>query len=176
MLPAVANFRDTPVSEKRLDWDAHCQKLQRRRKFSRHYRLPALMLLLANALKVSAGWSSSLSVWHGAAHTSPFSAELRLSMTMRYLAGGSYLDIALMHGCSFQRFHPIIDGTLAALNTLPHLDNMHFSRDLASDGLLIPIECPLSPGPRLWRAGGVLQPALLLLPEGLLRGQRAGHL
>eukprot|EP00966_Prymnesium_polylepis_P107074 2479379-Prymnesium_polylepis.1 len=54
-------------------------------------------------------------------------------MTMRYLAGESYLDIALMHACTFQRFHPIIDGTLAALNTLPHLDNMHFSRDLASE-------------------------------------------
>ena len=172
MLPAVEKFRDTPVSEKRLDWDAHCQKLQRRRKLSRHYRLPALKVLLANALKVSAGWSSSLSVWHGAAHTSPFSAELRLSMTMRYLAGESYLDIALIHACTFQRFHPSIDGTLAALNTLPHLDNMHFSRDLASeerqglggglqpdlsrrahgmsrgalDGLLIPIECPRQAG------------------------------
>ena len=93
LLPAVANFRDTPVSEKRplrLDWDAHCQKLQRRCKFSRYYRLPALkFMLLANALKVPAGWSSSCSVWHGAAHTAPFSAELRLSMTMRYLAGGS---------------------------------------------------------------------------------------
>jgi len=36
------------------------------------------------------------------------SPELRLSMTLRYLAGGSYIDIYQMHGVAYQTFYKCV--------------------------------------------------------------------
>jgi DDE superfamily endonuclease len=40
----------------------------------------------------------------------------RLSMTLRYLAGGSYLDIAISHCVSISTFYFVVDETLADLD------------------------------------------------------------
>jgi DDE superfamily endonuclease len=42
--------------------------------------------------------------------------ESRLSMTLRYLAGGSYLDIAIAHHVSISKFYYVVDETLTDLD------------------------------------------------------------
>jgi hypothetical protein len=136
VIPQVARSYTERLPEKRLDWDAHSEKLQQRGRFQRYYRMPlGKFRTLAGSLRHRDGKMSS--TWQeGAASSSaahaPLSAELRLSMTLRYLAGGSYMDIALIHGVSFNGVHKIFDRTLNDLNELPELDNMHFNTDIQS--------------------------------------------
>ena len=46
---------------------------------------------------------------------SPISAWIQLACTLRYLAGGSYLDIAHHHGVSDTNFNKIVDRVIGAL-------------------------------------------------------------
>jgi hypothetical protein len=165
---SAVDYRSAAKAMRRLDWERHSASLQQRGRFRRYYRMPlGTFRQLAGGLKVGEGR------WHerrqfSSAANAPLSAELRLSMTLRFLAGGSYMDIAIIHGCDFDTVYPVVERTLHALDQLPLLDNMHFERDIASpsarvalaaafakisagvlvgclgalDGLLIPIECP----------------------------------
>ena len=50
-----------------------------------------------------------------AAGGNPITVEIQLSMTLRYLAGGSYLDICRLHYVPIGPFPTIIKRTLAAI-------------------------------------------------------------
>jgi phosphoribosylformylglycinamidine (FGAM) synthase-like amidotransferase family enzyme len=52
--------------------------------------------------------------------------ESRLSMTLRYLAGGSYLDVAIAHHVSISTFYYVVDETL---NDLDQSLNIKFPID-----------------------------------------------
>ena len=43
--------------------------------------------------------------------------EIKLSMTLRWLAGGSYLDIYQMHGVSYSSFQKALWQTIDAIDT-----------------------------------------------------------
>ena len=69
----------------------------------------------------------------------PISAELQLSMTLRYLAGSHHLDILMdLHGVGSSTVHSSISKTLAAINfKFKHLlrfpvDNPHELQQIAS--------------------------------------------
>jgi hypothetical protein len=47
---------------------------------------------------------------------SRFQVSTRLSMTLRWLAGGSYLDISLSHHVATSSFYHVVDKTLTDLN------------------------------------------------------------
>jgi hypothetical protein len=51
-----------------------------------------------------------------ARNSEPVSPELKLSMTLRWLAGGSYLDIYQMHGVSYTQFNESLWTTIDAIN------------------------------------------------------------
>jgi len=51
-----------------------------------------------------------------ARNSEPVSPELKLSMTLRWLAGGSYLDIYQMHGVSYTQFNKSLWMTIDAIN------------------------------------------------------------
>jgi hypothetical protein len=51
-----------------------------------------------------------------ACNSEPVSPELKLSMTLRWLAGGSYLDIYQMHGVSYTQFNKSLWTTIDAIN------------------------------------------------------------
>jgi hypothetical protein len=51
-----------------------------------------------------------------ARNSEPVSPELKLSMTLRWLAGGSYLDIYQMHGVSYTQFNKSLWMTIDAMN------------------------------------------------------------
>jgi hypothetical protein len=49
------------------------------------------------------------------------SPELRLSMTLRWLAGGSYVDIAIIHGVAISTFYKVVNSTVESLDNLEPL-------------------------------------------------------
>jgi hypothetical protein len=53
-----------------------------------------------------------------AAGGNPISAEIQLSMTLRYLAGGSYLDICRLHRVPNGSFRMVIKRTVRAIVTV----------------------------------------------------------
>ena len=124
VLPTALRSYSDRVVEQLLDWPAHSAKLEQRGRFRRYYRTPlSKFSVLAAALRAKEESFFAVGAQHSVSWaTAPFSAELRLSMTLRYLAGGSYMDIALHHGCGFNAVHPLVYRTLKALNELPQLD------------------------------------------------------
>ena len=59
------------------------------------------------------------------AHKNKYDAigmELRLSIALRYLAGGSYLDICFLHGVGISSFHAIVNNAVELLDKV--LDNL----------------------------------------------------
>ena len=56
--------------------------------------------------------------------------ELRLSCTLRFLAGGSYLDISFLHGISVKTLHPLVKKTVALISDV--LQNINFAEVLRS--------------------------------------------
>jgi DNA-directed RNA polymerase specialized sigma24 family protein len=59
------------------------------------------------------------------------SAELRLSMALRYIAGGHYVDIADMHGVSTQEVHKSLKLVSRAINK--HYTALHMSMPRPDD-------------------------------------------
>jgi hypothetical protein len=55
------------------------------------------------------------------------SAKIRLSISLRYFAGGAIYDIMLVHGVSLQSVYDSVWGVLDVINNTPKLD-FHFSR------------------------------------------------
>ena len=107
---------------KRMNWAARKASLRRRGKstrdpFARRYRLNEEEFdALVEKLKVTfptfgrRTWASRSGC---SPHKDVISPELRLSITLRHLAGGSYLDIADMHGIdSDKTFYNIIWDTI----------------------------------------------------------------
>jgi len=65
--------------------------------------------------------------------------ELLLSMALRWAAGGSFLDIADMHGVSEKRFYPLLWITMQAIvDGLPALELME-RLDKVAEGALAPL-------------------------------------
>ena len=59
--------------------------------------------------------------------------ELRLSMTLRWLAGGSYIDISIIHGVAASTFYEVVKDTVRTLDNCKALD-LHLP--LKSEGAL----------------------------------------
>ena len=49
------------------------------------------------------------------------SPEQRLSMTLRWLAGGSYIDISIIHGVNVSTFYKVVNETVLHLDVMPEL-------------------------------------------------------
>ena len=86
---------------KRLNWREHSRKLHHERAFDRTYRMSytafcRLLELLKDDLK-----GVTTASQHGGYHdTDVVEAELIMAIGIRWLAGGSYVDIRHVYGCS----------------------------------------------------------------------------
>eukprot|EP00808_Paulinella_micropora_P030837 g74989.t1 len=104
----------TPGSKRhRMDWETHVASLSDRR-FKRRYSLRVtkeqfvtLLSRLRPELEVACAKA------HCYASVAP---ELQLSMTLRFLAGGSYLDIADLHGVGESTFYKCLWCVILLLN------------------------------------------------------------
>jgi hypothetical protein len=94
-----------PATESRVNWQEHRRKLIERGHFHQSYRMSpdssdTLVEMLGNILNINEGKS------HVRSEAGPIIPEIRLHCFMRYLAGGSYLDI-----CTIVSIHPTLYST-----------------------------------------------------------------
>eukprot|EP00808_Paulinella_micropora_P010175 g38703.t1 len=126
----------TPGSKRhRMDWETRVASLSDRR-FKRRYRVTkeqfdTLLSRLRPELEVACAKA------HCYASVAP---ELQLSMNLRFLAGGSYLDIADLHGVgeNESEFESLAAGW-QSLSSVPHIFDGCL---LAIDGIIFKIPCP----------------------------------
>ena len=104
----------------RMDWDKFVARLDACALWLRFYRMSKdsffelLSFVRADLERDDAQAERST---HGGA----VSPEQRLSITLRYLAGGAYQDICIMHGIVHSTFYEVVKTTLRALDTCPAL-------------------------------------------------------
>ena len=93
--------RSADRKRQRMDWNIRIDSLSDK-EFIRTYRVNKQLfneILLKILPAIKSKESMARSHLNG-----PVAAELKLSMTLRWLAGGSYLDIYQMHGVSYSQF------------------------------------------------------------------------
>jgi hypothetical protein len=112
--------RAPPVAEQRLNWEAHRDLEVSRGIFRRMYRMELehfelLVSLLRESLEVNEIMALNRSV------AGAIIPELRLHCLIRWLAGGSYLDIVSKVNMHPSTFYPIVWSTCAAINACKEL-------------------------------------------------------
>jgi|TARA_B110000211_G_scaffold159696_1_gene180805 hypothetical protein len=102
----------------RLDWGSHVDNIGPRL-FQRAYRLnhDEFDTLLAK-IRAHAGCTSLSAIRARASSGSPVTLECRLAATLRYLAGGSYIDICFVHGIAPRTFYTMLWSTMEAIETV----------------------------------------------------------
>jgi hypothetical protein len=125
----IFNTRNPPVDVQRLDWAEHVDRQIRRGTFNRMYRMSVdafnqLVELLREALLVDEHMANIRSA------AGVIIPEIRLHCLIRYVAGGSYLDICAMVNIHHSTFYHIIWATCEAINTCDGL-RFHFPEMLA---------------------------------------------
>lgn len=111
----IFNTRNPPVDVQRLDWAEHVDRQIQRGTFNRMYRMSVdafneLVELLREALLVDERMAN---IWPAAGMIIP---EIRLHCLIRYVAGGSYLDISAMVNIHHSTFTTLF-GPLAKQST-----------------------------------------------------------
>jgi DDE superfamily endonuclease len=107
--------RNPPEQEQRLNWAEHCLRSERRGTFHRMYRISPdsfarLAVLLEGAMTANR---------HDV--RGPIIPKVRLHCVIRYLAGGSYLDICAIAGIHTSTFYYVLWKTCDALNSIEEL-------------------------------------------------------
>ncbi|KAI2496037.1 nuclease [Fragilaria crotonensis] len=108
---------------KRLNWAEH-EKLHHEQAFDRTYRMSfeafsTLLDLLRDDL------TTMTATQHGGNHdTDPVEPELIMAIGIRWLAGGSYVDIRHVYGCSVPSVYRLRDMFLDAVLNCKALDNV----------------------------------------------------
>ena len=116
---SIPSHRNASIFMQRLYWDEYCAIHVQRGTFKRRLRMSKesfdkLLAFLFDRLAVNEASAN--------ARGGPIIPELCLYCTIRYLAGGSYLDICDVAGVSKSSFYRIIWKTMDVLNTTPELD------------------------------------------------------
>ncbi|KAI2492824.1 DDE superfamily endonuclease [Fragilaria crotonensis] len=107
---------------KRLNWAEHVRKLHHEQAFDRTYRMSfeafsTLLDLLRDDL------TTMTATQHGGNHdTDPVEPELIMAIGIRWLAGGSYVDIRHVYGCSVPSVYRFRDMFLDAVLNCKELD------------------------------------------------------
>jgi hypothetical protein len=131
----ASDVRSNVVERQRLNWQAHVRWLRREGSFSRFYRMSytsfwKLLSMLRPSLFVNSSQSQCRT-----SGLEPIYAEIILHCTLRYLAGGSYLDIMCNAGISQTAFYSCVYRGIDAINGSPEL-MLQLPRSLAQLSLL----------------------------------------
>ena len=123
----VVEGRSGNATRERLDWDWHLSRVSDA-EFARLYRMPkTLFATLCDTLRPHLIRNTEMA--RRGSPSGEVAPELQLSMVLRYCAGGSYLDITLLHGVHRATFFAILRRVVAAINSMTQLT---FSTDLVS--------------------------------------------
>jgi len=114
----ILQTRQPAAWEQRLAWDACCDKHTRQGMFERRLRMkkPSFDKLLGYAKE-----DLMVDLRQACRRGGPIIPELCLHMTLRWLAGGSHLDICDIAGTSQASFYRVIWKTIVALVICPEL-------------------------------------------------------
>jgi hypothetical protein len=109
------------TESQRVNWQEHPRKLIERGHFHQSYHMSPgpfdiLVEMLGNILVINEGKSNARS------EAGPIIPEIRLHCLMRYLAGGSYLDICTLVSIPHSTFYYILWKTCDAINDCPELE------------------------------------------------------
>ncbi|CAB9497043.1 expressed unknown protein [Seminavis robusta] len=118
LLCLPGELRNPSIFEQRLHWDRYCQKHQNRGTFARRLRMrresfDKLLSFLVDDLLVNETQATR--------RGGSIIPELCLYCTLRYSAGGSYLDITDIAGISRSSFYRVLWKTITALCKCPQL-------------------------------------------------------
>eukprot|EP00732_Lithocolla_globosa_P002198 Lithocolla_globosa_v1_NODE_1377_length_2621_cov_9.489478.p1 type:complete len:410 gc:universal NODE_1377_length_2621_cov_9.489478:1368-139(-) len=111
------------LQRKRIVWDEHIRSVSDR-SFQRAYRVDKpTFSCLADAIREDVQVNEHFAILSSG---EPISVEIRLACALRWLAGGSYIDISWAHGVAEHSFYQIIWPVIDAINENLHL---HFPID-----------------------------------------------
>ena len=116
LFPVIEEPKKGAFRRKRLDWEEHMKTFESDTAFMKYYKVsPTQFRELVEMLRPHC---ESDSKYH---HT--VSTELQLSVTLRMLAGGSYMDIRRLHGLGRSSVYAYFERVVLALDhVLPRLD------------------------------------------------------
>ena len=124
--------RSERVFRTRLMCNSHVDLLVRENKFQRSYRMPKLAYAkLTDMLSPSLSVDHDMSFVSSAGYSRPIIPELFLHCYMRYIAGGSYLDVRLIAQISVASFYRCLHTCIKAIACCPSLA-IEFRNDPAS--------------------------------------------
>jgi hypothetical protein len=113
--------RNPPIEKQRVNWEEHRHNLIQRGHFHRSYRMsPASFDILVGILGTTLVINPTKS--YARSKAGPIIPEIRLHCLMRYLAGGSYLDICTLVSIPHSTFYYILWKTCDAINDCPQLE------------------------------------------------------
>ena len=105
----------------RMDWDRFSDRLDACALWKRFYRMSKDSFFELLAL-VRPELERDTEKGDNASFDGVVTPEQRLSITLRYLAGGAYQDICLIHGIVTSTFYDVVKTTLIALDACPALE------------------------------------------------------
>ena len=113
--------RNPATESQQVNWREHRRKLIERRHFHRSYHVSpdlfnTLVEMLGNILVINKGKSYARS------EAGPIIPKIRFYCLMRYLAGGSYLDMCTLVSIPHPTFYYILWKTCDAINDCPELE------------------------------------------------------
>jgi hypothetical protein len=112
--------RNPPIDTQRANWQEHRNKLIYRCHFHRTYRMsPESFDRLVDTIRSALNTNETKS--HNRTVAGPIIPEIRLHCLVRYLAGGSYLDICNLVSIPHSTFYGILWNTCEAINACPEL-------------------------------------------------------
>jgi len=114
----IPQTRQSAIYEQRLAWDAHCDKHTRRGTFKRQLRMKKQSF---DKLLSYVREDLTVDLRQACRRGGPIIPELCLHMTLRWLAGGSHLDICDIAGVAQASFYRVIWKTIVALVLCPEL-------------------------------------------------------
>ena len=112
--------RQSPIERQRLSWSAFRTKKIREKSFTRTFRMdPDAFSKLCEELRPLLQKNEEM-----AARSTPggaISPEVRLAISLRYLAGGSYLDLCDIYNCARSTMYEVVWDTVDSINKTPSL-------------------------------------------------------
>jgi DDE superfamily endonuclease len=108
--------RQPMLYNQRLQWEEFRRKYADRADFQRHLRLPYISFVkLLNRIRGKLEGNTGMANLRGG----PIIPELKLYITVRFCAGGSYSDIMMMTGISTSSLYRCLWETIDAINSTP---------------------------------------------------------
>lgn len=131
--------RQDRVFRARLHWDSHVEMLRREGMYERTYRMSEVSFAkLIDLIRPAISVDHGMSFVSTAGTTLPIIPEIFLHCFLRYLCGGSHIDIRLVAQVSTSSFYRCVH---ACINAIFNCREMHFSFEAEPDVLSNRMKC-----------------------------------